>query len=342
MSGAIVPDTVSAIRAEILRSPWRGRPAKTIFFGGGTPTFLGEDLCHLLEAVLEVHPPVGGCEVTSEANPGTVSRSLFRSMRSAGFGRLSLGAQSFDPGDLRRLGRVHSGVDVGSAMDAARAEGFSNVNLDFMFGLPGQSQKAWARNLDLAISLAPEHLSLYSLTIEANTRFYRLAAKGRLDLPEEERQVALYDYARERVELAGFRGYEISNYAKPGYECRHNLATWHGEEYLAYGPGAVGVFEQDSSRRVRYTNWKHPRRYVEAIASGADLWCERETLDAETMRFERVMLGLRLDEGCLLLDVDSKGLNLALQKGWVEVLGSRVRLTPNGRHWHTDAAALLA
>ncbi|MCW5940039.1 MAG: radical SAM family heme chaperone HemW [Fimbriimonadaceae bacterium] len=344
MSGGIVDRTVQAMLAEIHRSPWRGRPAKTVFFGGGTPTFLSPgQLTGLLKAVLEVHPPIPGAEVTSEANPGTVDAEKFDAMVEAGFNRLSLGAQSFDTGDLHRLGRIHEATDVAKAVAAARRAGFRSLNIDLMFALPGQSMRGWRTNLELALGLAPDHLSLYCLTIEPNTRFYRHHLRGALELPSEETQVAMYDLAVQRCQEAGLDHYEISNFARPGHESRHNLCYWRAEEYLAYGPGAVGCFGSGDDQRTRYTNTKHPERYAEAVESGLRLWCDEEAVDGHTRRTEAVMLGLRLSEG---LDVQSMNLDpdpmvKAVERGWAAVSEGRFRLTDQGRHWCSEVATWL-
>jgi len=251
MSGEIMERTTRAICAEIERSPIRGRPAKTIFFGGGTPTFLEtHQLLRILETVLEAHPPIDGCEITSEANPGTVDAAKFKDMRAAGFNRISLGAQSFAEDDLVTLGRVHKAGEIERAVESARTAGFDNLNLDLMFALPNQSRHGWESNLDRAINLDPEHLSLYCLTIEPNTAFHKLAHKGILPLPDEEQQAEMYDQTLAKVQGHGFNLYEISNYAKPGRECQHNLCYWRAEEYAGYGPGAVGAIETNAPTAI--------------------------------------------------------------------------------------------
>lgn len=341
MSGHVVARTAAAIRQEILASPWRGRPAKTIFFGGGTPTFFEADhLRGILDAVLEVHPPTSDCEITSEANPGTADAGKFRAMREAGFNRLSLGAQSFRPDDLVRLGRVHHASDVGKAVRLARDAGFDNLNLDLMFALPGQSLAAWRQNLELALALAPEHVSLYCLTIEPNTRYYKLHLRGMLDLPDDERQVEMYDEAVRVAESAGLAQYEISNFARPGRECLHNLCYWRAEEYAGYGPGAVGALDE-GGRRVRRTVLKHPERYCAAVEAGGDLSCETEELDANILRTERIMLGIRLREGIAADLASPRGLQRCVERGWVRMEFGQVLLTPSGRHFCTDVASEL-
>lgn len=335
MDGDIVPRTVEAIGEDIARSPWRGRPAKTIFFGGGTPTFLAADqLEFLLDRVREAHPPVEGCEITSEANPGTVDQAKFGAMVQAGFNRVSLGAQSFVPEDLIRLGRVHSSGDVGAAVSAARRAGFENLNLDLMFALPGQNLARWKQNLEFALALKPDHLSLYGLTIEYNTRFNRLNRRGMLDLPTDEVQVEMYEAAMDLCDAAGLEHYEISNFARPGRECQHNLCYWRNEEYAAYGPGAVGFVDG-----TRFTNLKHPERYCEAIDARQALWCESEQVTPELVQIERVMMGLRLEEGVEISESDT--LASLLASGWMERVGEKVRLTRVGKSFHSEIVTRL-
>jgi oxygen-independent coproporphyrinogen-3 oxidase len=335
MEGDIVERTVSAIIEEVKHSPVAGTPAKTIFFGGGTPTFLSEDqLLRVFRTVLEVHPPIQDAEITSEANPGTVDAAKFTAMRAAGFNRVSLGAQSFLDTDLIALGRVHRSGEIDRAVEAARTAGFDNLNLDLMFALPKQSGRGWLHNLDRAISLQPDHLSLYCLTIEPNTAFYKKNLRGQLDLPDDDQQVAMYEETLKRTAAAGFEQYEISNFCKPGRECQHNLCYWHNEDYAGYGPGAVGALGG-----VRYTNLKHPLGYSEAVESGAPLRFESEVLTESIRHMERVMLGLRLNEGLAWSD-ESQARKL-IDRGWVEFSGDRLRLTSEGQHFCSEAALEL-
>jgi oxygen-independent coproporphyrinogen-3 oxidase len=360
MEGEIMERTARAIGAEIRNSPLKGRPAKTIFFGGGTPTFLSEaQLLHVFEAVLETHPPLEGAEITSEANPGTVDAEKFSAMRQAGFNRISMGAQSFLDSDLLALGRIHRSGEIERAYEAARKAGFNNVNLDLMFALPQQSMHGWRRNLDRALALDPEHLSLYCLTIEPNTAFYKMHLRGQLVLPDDEQQVAMYEECLDRTAAAGFEQYEISNFAKPGRECRHNLCYWLGEEYVGYGPGAVGAVEAQSkatprslastlhtagaegSKRVRYTNLKHPDRYCAAVEGSEDLQFEKEELTPELLRMESTMLRLRLSQGMPRQHVDDKPLSKVIERGWVNADEARIWLTREGRHFCSEVALEL-
>jgi oxygen-independent coproporphyrinogen-3 oxidase len=264
-------------------------------------------------------------------------------MREAGFNRLSLGAQSFHANELRQLGRVHEASDTARAVRTAREAGFENVNLDLMFALPGQTLRDWRENLETAIALRPEHLSLYCLTIEPNTRFHRYAQRGMLDLPGEEAQIRMYDLACEVAADAGYGQYEISNFARPGRECAHNLCYWRGEEYLGYGPGAVGCVAGGRGR-LRYTVTKHPERYCQAVESGTGLWCDQEALGPNEMALERLMMGIRLNEGLPegVVQLDPKGLARSRQSGWVEETGGRLRLTSLGRRFCSEVTANLA
>ena len=337
MDGDIIPRTVQAIRTEILNTPLKGRPAKTIFFGGGTPTFLtGEQLIGILKAVFEVHPPLDDCEITSEANPGTADAEKFVSMRRAGFNRISLGAQSFLDSDLVTLGRVHRAGEIERAVQIARTAGFDNLNLDLMFALPNQSRHAWANNLDRALALKPEHLSLYCLTIEQNTAFHKLQLKGTLPLPDDEEQTAMYEQCLDRLDSEGYEQYEISNFSLPGLPCRHNLCYWNAEEYAGYGPGAVGAV---NGRRA--TNLKHPERYCEAVEAGTALAFEGEDLTEQILRTERTMLGLRLNEGVSEDGLPLQQVENLIERGWVRRVDGRIALTREGRHFCSEVALEL-
>jgi len=339
MDGEIVHATAMAIAEEIRKSPWSGRPAKTVFIGGGTPTFLAvEDLIEILNAARETHPFKGDIEVTSEANPGTVDALKFARMREAGFNRISLGAQSFVDAELVRLGRVHRSGEIERAVKLARDAGFENINLDLMFALPGQNQRGWESNLERALELRPNHLSLYCLTLEQNTPFYLQSLRGQLVLPDEDQQVDMYETACRRAEQAGFKQYEISNFAQHGLESQHNLCYWRGQAYAGYGPGAVGFVDG-----VRYTNVKHPVRYCDLMARAEPLPFETETIDESTRRTEAIMLGIRLTEGIdratLALDVPT--VDKLIGRGWVEEFGERIRLTSAGRHFCSEVALEL-
>lgn len=335
--------TTSAMIKEIRQSPIAGRPAKTIFFGGGTPTYLPvEQLNSILQAVLEVHPPVEGCEITSEANPGTVDSEKFEKMREAGFNRLSLGAQSFQNSDLIRLGRIHQASEVELAVTRARAAGFDNINVDLMFALPGQNLGRWRNNLETALDLGTDHLSLYCLTLEPNTPFYKQSLRGELVQPDEEDQLEMFDLCRSVCAEHGLFQYEISNYAKAGRQCEHNLCYWRAEEYAGYGPGAVGSVQLEGvPLRVRKTNLKHPDRYCEAVEEGRPLAYESEELTPEMLELERIMLGLRLNEGLSVEGLDPSRVQTVLAKEWVNEVAGRLVLTEVGQQLCNQVLAEL-
>lgn len=292
---SLVRETVDAICRDIERAdkPEAGHLISTIFFGGGTPTFLnGAQLGRILETVRACFPIAPDAEISSEANPGSSDVEKFAAMREAGFNRLSIGAQAFDDGLLTALDRFHTAGEAERALAAAREAGFTNLNLDLMFGLPTQRLSLWQATLDRALSARTEHLSLYALTLEPGTRFERLRAGGKLDLPDEDAELAMYEDALATLTAAGYEHYEISNVARPGFRCRHNLVYWHNEEYFGFGPGAVSYIAGRRWKRERL-----PARYVQKVNAGEDLAVESESLDTEGTLGETVMLGLRLRDG---------------------------------------------
>jgi oxygen-independent coproporphyrinogen-3 oxidase len=237
---------------------------------------------------------------------------------------------------------VHRSGEIERAVDAARSAGFGNLNLDLMFALPNQSVHAWNRNLDRALALEPEHLSLYCLTLEPNTPFYKRHLHGDLTVPDEDVQAQMYDDCVARVAEAGYEQYEISNFAKPGRECRHNLAYWHGLEYAGYGPGAVGCVQSEGGLR-RYTNLKLPERFAAAVEAAAPAWFEEETLGQDERTMEAIMLRLRLNDGLNIGEttVDPAGLERMRDLGWIDLDGAHVRLTSTGRHFCSEVALAL-
>lgn len=299
--------TVNAICRDIERSsrevenhaPLGLRPVSTIFFGGGTPTYLsGEQLGNILHAIYDCFPVLPDAEISSEANPGSSDAAKFAAMRAAGFNRLSIGVQSFDDTLLVALDRFHTSGEAENAFRLARQAGFDNLNLDLMFALPKQTSALWEASLNRALSLGTEHLSLYALTLEAGTRFERLYAGGKLDLPDEDVELSMYERSIALLGGAGYDHYEVSNFARPGFRSRHNQVYWRNEEYLGVGPGAVSYLNGRRWKRERL-----PARYVEKVTQCADLAVESECLtDLETLG-ETLMLGLRLRDGLPLAPV---------------------------------------
>jgi oxygen-independent coproporphyrinogen-3 oxidase len=231
-------------------------------------------------------------EISVEANPGTVTAAELRALRQAGCNRLSLGLQSLDDDDLVMLGRAHTVQDNEEAVQAARRAGFTNISIDLMYGLPGQSATSWRSILERVLLLAPEHLSIYQLTLEPGTAFYRLYEQGRLGLPDEDSVLAMDESIAERCAAHGYEHYEISNFSRPGYRCRHNLVYWHNDDYIGCGAGAVGCIGG-----VRKKKCGDPARYCDLVESGQSAVEAQEALDSAASFRETVIMGLRLIDG---------------------------------------------
>jgi oxygen-independent coproporphyrinogen-3 oxidase len=329
---------VEAVSREIATQP-AGLAARTIFFGGGTPSLIEPAaLGRILDAVRDRFDVADGAEITMEANPGTVAEARLADFRRLGVNRISFGVQSFDPGLLADLGRIHDPAQAAAARVAARAAGFESVNLDFIYGLPKQTLEVWRDTLDRAIELRPEHLSLYSLTIEPGTLFFRRAEQGRLPLPDEDLVADMYELADERLAAAGYEQYEISNWALgPKHRCEHNLGYWRNLEYIGVGPGAHSWFGGE-----RYVDTLSPVAWARQVAAGESPVFERERIAPELALGETVMLGLRLMEGIDLdelsarFGVDARRLFAAPMRetedmGLTEVGDGRLRLTRRAR-----------
>ncbi len=342
---ALVRQTVEAICRDIVNAaqeqddgrPLGARPVPTVFFGGGTPTFLsGDQLARILQTVRDCFEVLPDAEISSEANPGSSDAEKFAQMHAAGFNRLSIGVQSFDDTLLVALDRFHTAGEAECALAAAREAGFANINLDLMFALPKQTSELWETTLQRALALGTEHLSLYALTLEPGTRFERLHAGGKLDLPDEDTELGMYERSIGILTAAGYEHYEVSNFARPGFRSRHNQVYWRNEAYLGIGPGAVSYIGGRRWKRERL-----PARYIRKIEAGEDLSVESERLDTAGALGETMMLGLRLRDGLPLQRVRARfGIdplthfsrqiaNLSA-RGLVELEGDTLRLTHSG------------
>lgn len=274
----------------------------TIFFGGGTPTTLPfADLARILDACRRYFQVDPEAEITCEANPATIPQTDLAQLREAGFNRLSIGVQSFDPDELQRLERVHSVDEVYLTVERARKAKFENLSLDLMFALPGQTVERWQDNLQKAINLRPDHISAYNLTIEPDTTFYKQQTRGQLVMPPDDFQRELFENTIATLTGAGYEHYEISNYAQPGRQCRHNRNYWVDGEYLGLGAGASSAFKGD-----RYKNEKLPSRYIAQVNETRTAVESRETPGRQQRMGEAVMLGLRLNEGLNLTAFENK------------------------------------
>ncbi|WP_417595937.1 radical SAM family heme chaperone HemW [Oceanospirillum sp.] len=272
----------------------QGRPLTSIFFGGGTPSlFSPEAIGQILQGVEQRIPFTDDIEITLEANPGTVEQARFEGYRNAGVNRLSIGIQSFDPAQLKRLGRIHNSQDAIRAAESARKAGFTRFNLDLMHGLPNQTEAEALADLQQAIDLQPDHLSWYQLTLEPNTAFYQAPPP----LPDDDTLWEIQQVGQRLIASAGYQQYEVSAYAKPGSEARHNINYWQFGDYLAIGAGAHGKITwpaaNDDLEIVRTSKQRHPKQYLNAV----DYISQRTALEPAELPVEFLMNALRLKEG---------------------------------------------
>lgn len=271
-----------------------GRKISTVFIGGGTPSlFSGDEIAAIIECIdsrLSLDPDA---EISMEANPGAVERGNLAAYRAAGVNRLSLGAQSFDATTLQRLGRIHGPPEIEAAYASARKAGFDNINIDIMFGLPGQNTVMGLSDVEKAIALQPEHISYYQLTLEPNTVFHRFPPE---DMPDEEVCWEMQQAGHDALQAAAYRQYEVSAFARSGRECRHNLNYWEFGDYLATGAGAHGKFTDDRGAIWRYQKPAHPLTYIEQGERGAFESGLRQISPADAT-FEFMLNILRLRRG---------------------------------------------
>ena len=293
-----------AIREMRLVHDWQLRhgidepAASTVFFGGGTPTVLrAADLVRTLDAVRELWGIADDAEITTEANPDTVDADYGRELADGGFNRISFGMQSAVPAVLHTLDRTHTPANVAAGVEAAGAAGMRS-SVDLIYGAPGESLDDWRTSVRTAIDLGVNHISAYALTIAPTTKMGRRIAAGRLPRPDDDDEAAKYEIADGLLQSAGLQWYEISNWARPGYESRHNLGYWRNVDWAGIGPGAHSHYNaHDGARGMRSWDIAHPRLWGTAIGEGSVPWGGSETIAAEESLEETIMLGLRLHEG---------------------------------------------
>jgi len=312
-------------------------PAKTLSFGGGTPSLLASSqLAVIVETVRQYFAFDAGAEWMLEANPGTVDLEKLRALRAMGFNRLSLGVQTFDDARLKQFHRAHTVAEAYDAFEWARRAGFDNVNLDLIYGLPEQSLDEWRATLERAVAFDSEHLSLYALQIEERTVLKKQIELGRVPMPDADLAAQMYDLAVETLARAGFVHYEISNWAKPGFESRHNKTYWLAEPYLGFGAGAHSYWQGE-----RWENIRSPREYIKRLEIGDSVVAQREKISRAAEMSEVMFLGLRLGEGVTWarfqerFGKDAREIfrePLALLAEWklLEMDAERVRLTERG------------
>lgn len=345
---SLYPRYNQALIAEILSVTRHKSLLETMFIGGGTPTVLrSEDLAALVQTCRDRFGFTRGAEISLEANPESLDYRGLNDLREAGFNRLSIGIQSLKNDELKKLGRIHDAAMAQKAVRDARRAGFDNLSIDLMYGLPGQNTNSWRETLRGVLELSPRHLSAYQLTIEEHTGFHSLEAEGILALPPEDSLLEMDEITQELCQIAGLEQYEISNFAQPGYECRHNLNYWHNNEYFACGAGSVSYVDGVRERRIN-----DPLQYCEAVEQRSDPIEEREELSTRDSFKETVVMGLRLVAGISERRLRERyGLSIAevyggtteslVDRGLINYDGSVLVLTEIGRRFANQVMAEL-
>ncbi|MBQ2888947.1 MAG: radical SAM family heme chaperone HemW [Clostridia bacterium] len=295
----------------------KGLKTDTVYIGGGTPTALGDKLLKIVDAVNENFILSKGFEFTVEANPGTVNKALLKNLCSLGVNRISLGAQSFNDDELKALGRIHTSKEIFESCDMIKDAGFNNFSLDLMLAVPKQTMDSLSYTLGCIEKINPPHVSAYSLIVEEGTPFYDMD----LDLPDEETEREMYYYVTERLKAKGLYRYEISNFAKHGFESRHNTGYWTDCEYWGIGAGAHS-FNND----VRYQNASDIARYIKGEGLREDVI----PISEKERKLELFMLGLRMTKGVLYNGEFPERVNPLIEKGLLEIKNGHLRLTERG------------
>ena len=357
----LIPSYAQALvkEAQLWQKTTAGRSVTTVFFGGGTPSLMPvEEMATMMEgfrATFDISPEA---EISLEANPGSLDEAYLRGLLELGFNRLSIGVQSFHDDELQALDRTHSAAEAGEAFQAARSAGFRNVSIDLMFGLPEQQMASWQESVETALALEPDHISLYALTVEEGTPLARDVARGRTPAPSPDAQADQYEWTEERLAKAGYEHYEISNWAKPGYRCEHNLTYWRCREYLGLGAGAHSYLDG-----VRFAVAALPTTYLELVdeswqdlQSGGEMKMRQvvsgEPITPELAMADTLILGLRVVEGVELAQFQQQfgmdalkrfeeELREPFEAGLVEEVGGNLRLTRRGRLLGNEVFARL-
>jgi oxygen-independent coproporphyrinogen-3 oxidase len=335
---ADVPEYVKALNKELAMRA-AGQRVCSIYFGGGTPSMLSPEQIHKTLSVVYSHFTVDvAVEVTLEANPGTIDGQYLAAIKATGINRLSLGVQSLDDGELALLGRIHTAPEAREAVRLARNAGFTNLSFDLIYGLPNQTLAGWRKTLDEALDLNPEHISLYPLTLEDDAPLRIAIQQGKVPPTDPDLTADQYELAQDKLAERGYSHYEISNWAKEGYECRHNLVYWHNLPYLGAGVAAHSYLDGH-----RLANTADLDSYLNAFSGNlSPAWELDEEIVPELHLSETVILGLRLSEGIGLDDIKRRfGIDLlrhyeqqvdeTAALGLLEHSGQRIRLTRRGR-----------
>lgn len=319
-------------KAELLKN----RKFDSIFFGGGTPSLLGfKEFENIFETLYNNYNISSDTEITIEANPGTLDTKKLAEFKNLPINRISFGVQSFIDEELKYLTRIHDSSHAISSIKSAQDAGFTNINLDLIFALPNQTPENWEYNLEKAVSLNTQHISAYSLIFEEGTPLFTMREAGKAKQADIELEQDMYEYTMDYMETNGYKQYEISNYSKPGYECRHNLKYWTLEEYIAFGPSASSYIGSK-----RWTNVKNIGRYIELIDSGKDAYDFTEVIDKNKSITEHIFLGLR-SRGIIFSEFKSSysidfakqysvPIDILLKNGYAKITSEKLYLTKKG------------
>lgn len=326
---------------DLYRDSIEGSSLSSIFFGGGTPSlFSPESIGKIIGEILKVTCPLDSIEISLEVNPKTADLEKLRGLCDTGVNRISVGVQSFSERKLKLLGRINTYDDSRKTLDDIIKVGFKNFNLDLMFGVSFETLDEWRADLEEALRFNTTHISAYCLTIEDDTEFGALYSNGKLPLPDEDTLAEMLSFTSYFLEDTGYRQYEISNFAKPGFECRHNLIYWKGGDYLGLGAGAHSHISSIrlSTWGIRWANLKNPDAYMKAVLDGKKPLAFKEYLEKDEAFEDRILMGLRLQEGISLTKInESFGTKLCLDKldslidsGFLELSGDLIRLSKKG------------
>ncbi len=329
---------LEALSHEIGNSPWHGSRAHTLFVGGGTPSELtGDEIEQIAEALSKTFSFSPDAEWTIECNPATVSPPSCDRLLELGFNRVSLGVQSFDDRHLSRLGRIHSSQDAIETYQLFRDAGFENINLDLIFGIPGQTCEEWLSDLETGIDLGPEHLALYSLTVEPGTEFGQLRDQGLLEPVDQDLLGDMYEAAMDTTQGAGYQHYEISSFSLPGFECEHNLFYWNNSRYLGFGIAAASYV--GGRRWTSTSDWDD---YLQGAAKGSVPEASKQELAPRKVMAEEAILRLRTRGGIVASELSDKyarefdelfgdSVSFLTHHGLLDCTDSRIRLTRKGK-----------
>ena len=321
-------DYIDAVLRELESAPKDQVP--TIFFGGGTPSLLpAHDLGRVITAIKARNGLTADCEITLEANPDSVTQEKLSAYLAAGFNRISFGMQSAQPHVLAVLDRTHNPANVKRAVDMARAAGFQSISVDLIYGTPGESLEDWRSTVTEALSLDIDHISAYALIVETGTKLAAQIKRGDLTMPNDDLMADMYLLVDQMCNDAGLNWYELSNWAKPGKECLHNIAYWKSANWWGLGPGAHSHVDAK-----RFWNVKHPTAYKQKLFAGESPIADSEDLTAEQLRDESIMLAIRMRTGLalsLLTESAKENLEAYKSSGHLEIVGDAIQLTAQGR-----------